>query len=433
MVVVLTCIYTAKYLVPNNAPPVEGGALFVRGDRIAAVGQLSDLVSRFPGVEVVDFEESLLVPLLVNAHTHLELTDFPQWAGDADEETLPDSFVEWILQLIRLKMNLQENDYRSSLKSGIEASIAAGTGAVGDILARHSARDIYQNSPMLGTIFLESLGQDPAKNCQSKNNLKQVLTEKSSGMLELGISPHSPYTISKDYLQSLYRYNQNMQLRCSTHLAESADEVDFVEHSRGPLVNKLYPFVGWLDFVPHPSGVRPVEYLQQQGGLFPENLLVHGVHLSTSEIELLASKTMSLALCPRSNARLKVGKAPAGQLLRSGVKLSLGTDSLASCDNLSIWDEMAFAHRWFEGELDAPTLFSMATQGGAEALAIDSDMGSFDVGKVAAFQILRPKTTVAVDEVFDYLVSSNCSSDIYQVYHHGQLQFSQSGYSEPAG
>ena len=151
-------------------------------------------------------------------------------------------------------------------------------------------------------------------------------------------------------------------------------------------------------------------------------MLVHGVHLNADEIEILAEKKMWLTLCPRSNATLNVGKAPAGQLHQAGVKLALGTDSLASCDSLSVWDEMAFAHSWFAGELDAPALFAMATQGGAEALGLENSIGSLETGKSASFQILRPKTTVAITEIFDYFVSSHCTDDIVQVYHSGESQ-----------
>lgn len=422
MVAALNCIYTAKYLVSSNAPPVEGGALLVHAGRIAAIGLLNEVKRNSPDVEVVDFADALIVPLLINAHTHLELTDFPQWVIDAEEETPSKDFVDWILRLIRIKKNLDKNQYRLSLSHGIDQSIAAGTGAVGDILAHHAARDLYQNRPLLGSLFLETLGQDPTVICRLKAGLSEALQEEVVGSVEMGISPHSPYTISKHYLQSLYSRCQFDKLRCTTHLAESADEVEFVEQSQGALARRLYSSIGWEKYVPQPSGLRPVEYLQQQGGLFPENLLVHGVHLSTAEIQILAQEKMSLALCPRSNAQLDVGKAPAGKLYQAGVKLAFGTDSLASCDSLSVWDEMAFAHRWFEGELDAPTLFAMATQGGAEALGIANELGSLEVGKSAGFQILRPKTTVAVSEVFDYLVSSNCTDDITQVYHHGQPQ-----------
>ncbi len=418
----MDCIYTAKLLVSSDAPPVEGGALLVHAGRIAATGTCHQVRRNYPGVEVVDFGDALLVPLLINAHTHLELTDFPQWAIDAEEEAPPRDFVDWMLRLIRIKKNLQEDRYRISLQHGIDQSVAAGTGAVGDILAHHAVRSLYQDSPLLGSLFLETLGQDPAVICRLNDRLYEALEGETVGSVELGISPHSPYTISQDYLRRLYSRCQSDKLPCTTHLAESPEEVEFVERSQGALARRFYSYIGWENFVPQPSGLRPVEYLHQQGGLFPGNLLVHGVHLNDAEIDLLAEKQMRLALCPRSNARLNVGKAPAGKLHQAGVKLTLGTDSLASCDSLSIWDEMAFAHHWFDAQLDAPTLFHMATRGGAESLGIAKDLGALEAGRAAGFQVLRPKTTVAVSEVFDYLVTSHCTDDIAQIYHFGQPQ-----------
>ncbi len=396
--------------------------MLVHGGRIASIGTLSEVKRHFPDVKVVDFADALLVPLLVNAHTHLELTDFPQWAKQNREGETPKNFVDWILRLIRVKQKLQAGHYQASIKNGMTQSVAAGTGAVGDILAQHAARSVYQGSPLIGSLFLETLGHDPVRVRKIKNGLDEALDDEVAGSVTLAISPHSPYTISRDYLQQIYSFCQQGQLRCSTHLAESAAEVEFIERGCGDLVTRFYPFVGWERFTPDPSRLRPVEYLQQQGGLFPENLLVHGVHLSSSDIEILARKKMFLALCPRSNAKLNVGRAAAGRLFQAGVRLALGTDSLASCDSLSVWDEMAFAHSWFNGELDAPTLFNMATLGGAEALGVENELGSLAIGKAASFQVLRPKTIVAVPDVFDYFISSGCTDDIIHIYHRGQLQ-----------
>ena len=391
--------------------------MLVHEGRITFTGTLNEVKRHAPGVKVVDFADALLVPLLVNAHTHLELTDFPQWTEEYGEGETPENFVDWILRLVRVKQKLQDSHYQTSIKNGMTQSVAVGTGAVGDILAHHTARNVYQGSSLIGSLFLETLGHDPVRVRKIKNGLDEV-----AGSVTLAISPHSPYTISREYLQQIYSFCQQSRLRCSTHLAESAAEVEFIERGCGDLVNRFYPSIGWEKYTPDPSGLRPVEYLQRQGGLFPENLLVHGVHLNTADIEMLAQKKMFLALCPRSNAKLNVGRAAAGQLLQAGVHLALGTDSLASCDSLSIWDEMVFAHSWFNGELDAPTLFSLATQGGAEALGVENELGSLAIGKAASFQVLRPKTTVAVPDVFDYFISSGCTDDIIHIYHRGQLQ-----------
>lgn len=379
-------LFRARYLVSAEAPPLENGALLVRQGIIQATGAAAELERRYPQAERVDFAEAVIVPLLVNAHTHLELTDFPKWAADAGRADDPGNFVDWIINLIKVKIKLDKTCYHRSVANGLEQSLRSGTGVIGDILSHHSAREAYLGNAINGVLFLETLGQKADVIARIKQDLNSALVNRQVGMVELGLSPHSPYTISSGYLQQIYGRCRREGLRCSTHIAESPDEVEFIEQGRGAIASIFYPFVGWENHVPPGRRMMPVEYLQQQGGLFPENLLVHGVQLREKEIALLAAEKMSLALCPRSNARLKVGRAPASELLKAGVNLCLGTDSLASCDSLSIWDEMAFAHRWFEGQLDAPSLFRMATLAGAQALGLDHCSGSLKRGKKRVFR-----------------------------------------------
>lgn len=418
----LATIYTARILFPGDAPPIEGGALLDLAGQIAAVGPLAELKRLHPAVKIVDFGDSLLLPVFVNAHTHLELTDFRQWADKAGETVEPADFVDWILRLIRVKKTLNRQLYRNSLANGINQSIAAGSGAVGDIISQYFARNAYQNSPLLGTLFLESLGQDPTTVCQLKSDLAAVLADKTAGSLQFGLSPHAPYTISAAYLRDIYQKCRQDGLACMTHVAESAAEVEFIEKSSGLLATKLYPKIGWQYLLPAASGCRPAEYLQKAGGLFAASILVHGVQLTSPEIALIAANQCSLVLCPRSNAQLQVGKAPVAALQQAGVKLAIGTDSLASNDSLSIWDEIAFAHQWFAGQLDAPTLFRMATHGGAAALGVQRQLGSLTPGKHCSFQVLKAAPQLVVDELLDYAVAPGRSAEIAQVYLRGQAQ-----------
>ncbi len=420
----LATIYTARLLYPGDAPPVEGGALLDLDGRITALGSLAELKKAYPTTKIVDFGEALMVPLLVNSHTHLELSDYRQWAEKAGESAVPDDFVDWILQLIRVKKTLHKNQYTHSLANGISQSVAAGTGAVGDIISQYPSRKAYQGSPLSGTLFLESLGQDPTVVCQRMNELNMLLTDTHTGPLQLGLSPHAPYSISAAYMTDIYQKCKKEDLRCMTHIAESPAEVEFIEASRGPLADKLYPKVGWEYLLPAASGCNPAGYLQGNGGLFSGHILVHGVQLTIPEIELIAANDCSLVLCPRSNERLQVGKAPVSELLKHGVKLAIGTDSLASNDSLSIWDEIAFAHHWFDGQLDAPTLFRMATLGGAEILGLQQQLGSLAVGKLSSFQVLRPDMPVTVAAINEYLIAPGRTAEIDQVYMQGRALLS---------
>ena len=405
-------IYTARTLVPGDAPPMEGGALLDVGGRIAGVGLLGELKRSNPTAEVVDLGDALIVPLLVNTHTHLELTDFPCWAEAAGKTAEPHDFVDWILHLIEVKRGLDPEQFTHSLAHGIRQSVAAGTGAVGDICSHYPSRTAYRDTALQGVLFLETLGQNPELILQAEKHLARVLNGPWEGPLALGLSPHSPYSISAPYMSRVYGKCRKRGLRCTTHLAESTAEVEFLNGGGGELALRFYPAVGWGEFLPRAAHRSPVEVLAERGGLFPENLLVHGVQLTDAEIDLLGQHRMHLALCPRSNARLKVGKAPVARLLQAGVSLALGTDSRSSCDSLSVWDEMSFAHRWFEGVLDAPTLFRMATQGGAEALGLGQELGGLAAGKQTSFQVLRPRTPPSLDELADYLVAPGRTGEI---------------------
>lgn len=417
-------IVAASFLVNPGGEVIEQGGVLCSADRILAVDRLFDLKRRHPGVELVYYDDSLIVPLLINAHAHLELTDFSLWARQRGHQLEdPSGFTDWILKLIQVKSNLQQGKYRTSLVKGIEQSLRAGTGAVGDILAHHDVRNAYQGVSLAGVVFLETLGQDPTMIGLLKKKISQALDEPFTAEATIGLSPHSPYTISNHYLRYIFDLCRRRGLRCCTHVAESEEELKFVKDSRGDIVERFYPAVNWHAYVPAASGVRPVTYLDQLGGLFPGNLLVHGVHLDDADIDLLADRNMSLVLCPRSNARLNVGKAPAAQLSKAGVRLALGTDSLASNDSLSVWDEMGFAATWFAGELDAPTLFSMATIQGATALGVERAYGSIAAGKKAGFQIIKCPDIVS-NELYEYFCSGISLNDIVQIYRDGSPQLS---------
>jgi cytosine/adenosine deaminase-related metal-dependent hydrolase len=411
----VACIYTAKYLISGDGPPLVGGALRDAAGRIAEVGPLAEVRRGNEQLRVVDFGEAILLPPLVNAHTHLELTDFPRWAGRGEERREPADFVDWMLQVIRVKHAVPRENYLPSLCRGIELSLAAGTGAVGDIVSQLPARKAYRGSPLRGRIYLETLGLDPDFTRNALQAIEAVLDQQTVGTMQLGLAPHSPYTLSGEYLEQLYRKCREQALFCTTHVAESKDEVDFLQRHGGAIGTKLYPFVGWQDRLGAAPGLRPIDYLQEQGGLQPHNLLVHAVQLSRGEIDKVAAAGCPVVLCPRSNARLDVGTAPLRELLAAGVTLALGTDSLASCDSLSVWDELAFAATRFAGQVDAPTLLRMATAGGAEALGLGKELGLLRRGYRSSFQVLRPKRLPNRSELSDYLTSAGRSEEVEQL------------------
>lgn len=412
-------VYTARTLLPIATPPVDDGALLVQEGRIVAVGPRADIRRLAPGAPVTDFGDAVLLPPHVNAHTHLELTAFPDWATNVGETAPPASFVDWILRVIRIKRSAPLEAFAPSLAEGVRRCLAAGTGAVGDILSHFPARDAYRRCPLLGRVYLEVLGRDPLQWQPLLERVEGILDEEPPGPLAYGLSPHSPYTLDRQLLEEVLALGRRRELPVAVHVAESQAETAFLADGSGPLAEHLYPRVGWGDRLPAAPGLSPIAYLERCGRLGPGTLLVHGVQVDQEDIDRIAASGASVVLCPRSNACLGVGRAPVKAYLAAGVNLALGTDSLASNDSLSLWDELAFACDWFGPALTPRRAVAMATLGGARALGLAGELGTLGAGRGAHFQVLKPTSPPAPGELYDYL-ASGCGADLGHLFLHGR-------------
>lgn len=397
-------LYLARYLLPISAPPIEDGAMLVRNGRIAAIGRRRDLLAGFSG-DVVDFGEAALLPPLVNAHTHLELTRFPRWAARAGEEDQPTTFVDWISWLIRVKRGLSSAELNDSIRDGLHQCLQTGTGALGDILSRFILPPDYAESPLFGRVYLELLGLDPAVWGAALDGAAGLLSGDHFGNLQPGLAPHAPYSLSRQAMTAIFSTARRQGWSLTTHFAESPEESRFICEAAGDLIERLYPMVGWQEQRPTANDCSPTVYLDRVGGLMPQNLLVHGVQVSKKDARLLAERSVTVVLCPRSNECLGVGTAPAARYRDAGVKLALGTDSMASNDSLSMWDELAAARRCYGTHLSPTELLSMATRNGAEALGLKGEMGSFQNGSGAHFQVLPVQSPPPLAELEEFLCS----------------------------
>jgi cytosine/adenosine deaminase-related metal-dependent hydrolase len=185
------------------------------------------------------------------------------------------------------------------------------------------------------------------------------------------------------------------------HCAESAEESLFLREGRGAIADELYAAAGW----PLPErapGLSPVAWLAARGALSPQTLLIHGVQVDADDVARIAASGASVVLCPRSNAHLGVGTAPVGLYKAAGVPLALGTDSLASNDSLSLWDEIAFARSVYP-EFSPAELLDIATRGGAQSLGLENEMGELTAGFGAHMQVLTAATLPPAAELAEWL------------------------------
>lgn len=385
-------LYSARFLLPVDQSPIEDGALLVEKGRILAIGARAKLAAAHPGAAAVDFGDAVILPPMVNAHTHLELTHYPAWAQACGERTAPVSFVDWIIQLVKVRRSVALDQATASLADGLRASLAAGVGAVGDILTTFEAAGAYAPSPLLGTVFCEVLGRDQTTISRRLAAIDQLLATPCAAGLCWGISPHAPYTLTGDTASQISRFAANRSLGIAIHLAESRDEIDFLQTGEGAIAELLYTMANWRKPDRSSDPMRPLEWADRHGCLAPGSLVVHGVHVTQAEAELVARQGCSIVLCPRSNSAFGLERAPLAMYRSNRVNLALGTDSRASAPTLSIWDELAFAQSWFAGSLPPAEWLEIATLGGARALGLDRQCGSLSPKKAASFQIVAAPT-----------------------------------------
>ncbi len=375
-------LLSADWVLPVSSAPVRKGGVLLEGGRIVAVGPAEILRHDMPRAVYRPLQGHTLMPGLVNAHTHLELTALKDRVPPADD------FVSWILRLIAEKQTMNDGAIEASVQRGLEECLASGTTCLGEIAnTRHSFR-ILRDAGVRGVIFYEILGRpagDLPARIEALRTTIETLRAASGERLAIGVSPHSPYTLSPELFAHLAAYLHTERLPYTIHLAESRDEMDYFRHDRGALKERLFPAVGWDPVGHRAQAGSPLAQLDGLGLLTPRLLAVHGVHLTPREIARLQQAGASLAICPRSNETLRVGRAPIMDMLRAGIPVGLGTDSLASNRSLSLWDEMRFLRQCYQdSDTLAPTqILRMATLDGARALGLAAAIGSLEAGKKA--------------------------------------------------
>lgn len=388
-----TTIHTADWLINPDVAPVAGGAILVRGGIIAATGTRDEL-KRQHAVPVVEHPDCAILPGFVNAHTHLELTHFPSWRLRTHVEYNPRQFSDWIIQLIKITRGLQAEDFRASLVEGVRKCVESGTTAVGDIISRYDLVSSYNVPPLSGRLYFEALGHDPAR---FRERLEQAVAAADGvpgGHMTAGLSPHTPYTTAENNLPLIREAALSRALPLAIHVSESQAESAYIFDSSGALAEEFFPFVGWEQYLVPPRHCSSTELLDRNGLLTPATLAIHCVHINLADAHILKQRNVSVCLCPRSNDRLDVGRAPLALFKKLNIPLALGTDSLASNDSISLWDEMRFALDLFSEDLSPADVFRMVTSGGAAALGLTPLLGSLESGKRADFQIVSHCGTV---------------------------------------
>jgi len=350
-------ILKARWVVPVSSPPIENGVVAIEGDRIAFVGKEIPPGPPFAKESILDLGDTKLLPGLVNAHCHLEHSALKGL-------TTPGlGFTDWVRELSRESAALTKGDVRAGIKHGSETLVRGGTTTVAD----HTSPDSDPIETSLRRIAIwEVLGAHEGRAKISFEAAQNRVREEGGY-----VSPHSLYAVHETVLEKI-------SAPLSLHLLESSDEERFFRTQDGPLAVYVQERGGDLDF-PFSS---PVLWLSTHHLLGMRTLLVHANHLNSSEIAALRGTGAFVIHCPGSHRFFGHRAFPLQELRAASVPVALGTDSLASNEDLSMLREMRLMKESFPG-LPEDEILKMATLEGAKALGLEKDIGSLEVGKKA--------------------------------------------------
>jgi cytosine/adenosine deaminase-related metal-dependent hydrolase len=365
----------------RGAAPLFEGAIAINRGTIIAIGPSRRLLKKYPGHSVRRLPNAVLMPGLVNVHTHLEL---PPLLKSIQAKAFPD----WVLNLIKAKRSLCNHDYYTAATRNVRSIIESGTTCVGEICTQGASPGILKQSRMRARIFHElidmSWNDGPHFRSSGSGLLLRInnALSRKTACIKMGLSPHAPHTVSTAALLFIGKVARMKNLPLCMHVAESRDELNLLKGRKSGF-EKLYKAAGW-ELSWSPSAASPFEYLNNLGLLGPGFLAVHAVHATDRDIILIGKSGTAVAYCPRSNYETGVGRTPLYKFLNAGITVGLGTDSLASSPNLNLWDEMRYAlHSHKADGIPASTIMELATRGGAKALGMADSVGSLTPGKKA--------------------------------------------------
>jgi cytosine/adenosine deaminase-related metal-dependent hydrolase len=393
-------IVRAGTVVTMDGPSIENGAVAISGERIAAVGTLDEVRKRFSG-DIVDLGERVLLPGLINAHCHLDYTAF---RGRIASQL---SFTDWIRCINAEKGRLQPLDYAVSINAGIAEAIKFGTTSIANLEAFPEL--VSQISNPIRIWWLAEL-------IDVRSNEPETIIERAMKSLgpknNWGLAPHAPFTASASLYRGCSLMAESEKRPLTTHVAESREEMQMFRDGRGA----LYDFLRSIgrDMSDCGKGETPLErFLAVTAGRAPAELspwlIAHLNELTDSDFELLARLTPKFHIvhCPRSHRYFGHRAFQFERLRRLGFEISLGTDSLASNDDLNLFAEMRAFRDCYPG-IEPREIIEMITIGPAQALRSQNLIGKIATGAFAdliAIDISNPRDPYEGIVAYDQPVS----------------------------
>jgi aminodeoxyfutalosine deaminase len=401
-------VHRAEWVLPIGVPPIRNGWVAVDEGRILSAGGPgnppplhSTALSWEPDAGSRTLEA--ILPGLVNAHTHLELSYLHGRIAPARR------FGDWVRGIMAARQQYPDPcdpTIVGAARAAIDAARATGTALFGDVSNTLATVPLLQAAGVPSQVFFELLGFDEPDPAGRVEAARQRADAAAGGCVRVSLAPHAPYSVSAALFRTIRAdLDAHPGTVTSVHLGETSEEVEFLRCGTGDIRRVLEELGRWPSAW-QPPGVGPVEYLTGLGVLDARMLVVHGVQLRAEDAARLRALPATVVSCPRSNAYVGAGSPPLAMLYELGVTVAFGTDSLASTYDLNVFEELREARR-IAPQVSASRLLESATLAGARALGFGDRFGSIEAGKDAALIAVRiPKDVTDVEE---YLVSGGVS------------------------
>ena len=387
---------------------IPAAGIAVAGGRIVAVGSSRDIIRVYTAPERVDAGGKIIIPGLINGHTHIPMTLFRGLADDLDLQ-------DWLTKYIfpAEAKNVSEEFVRVGTRLGLAEMIRGGTttycdmyyfeDAIADETAKAGVRGV------LGETIIDFPVADNKTNAEAMAYVERFVRKwQGNDLIIPAIAPHAPYTVSEEHLRAVRAFSDRTGAPIVTHISETKREVDDSLKAKG---------------------ASPVDYLERIGFLNDHVIAAHLVWLRAGEIEILKRAGVGVVHNPQSNMKLAAGVAPVPKMMAEGVRVGLGTDGAASNNDLSMWEEMDTAaklHKVVSGDpkvMSAQEAFELATIRGAQALHLEKEIGSIEKGKRADLVLVNRDSLnqIPLYNVYSDLVYATKASDVQTVIINGKI------------